>query len=352
MSVERKYDGEYCQVHIDLTESGAGIKIFSKSGRDSTNDRVGIHQALRDSLELDTTSGKIKKRCILEGELLVWNDNDERIEPFHKIRRHVKRSGRLLGAAQDSPVDSSERLMVMFYDILLLDDVVCGLNALDERQRLLQWLIRPIPGRTGIGFREVVDFSSSDAAKQLSEAFARAITQRWEGFVLKGCDDPYFSFNGRKSFIKLKKDYIPGLGDTADFAIVGGRRDAGDERELGIGSLWWTSFYIGCVENTDEVRRSDAKPRFSIIDTIGIHGISKENITHLNRHGYFRRVPFAKSTPEFDVLLGSSRRLQPAELFSRPFIVEVVGAGFDKPANSPYFTLRFPRVLKIHDDRA
>jgi DNA ligase-4 len=312
---------------------------------------VGIHQALRDSLELCTTSGKIKKWCILEGELLVWNDNDERIEPFHKIRRHVKRSGRLLGAAQDSPVDSSERLMVMFYDILLLDDVVCGLTALDERRRLLQWLVRPIPGRTGIGSRKVVEFSSSDARGQLSEAFARAITQRWEGFVLKGCEDPYFSFNGRKPFIKLKKDYIPGLGDTTDFAIIGGRRDAGDERELGIGSLWWTSFYIGCVENTDEVCRSDAKPRVRIIDTIGIHGISKENITHLNRHGYFRRVPFAKSRPEFDVLLESSRRLQPVELFSRPFIVEVVGAGFDKPANSPYFTLRFPRVLKIHDDR-
>jgi DNA ligase-4 len=31
--------------------------------------------------------------------------------------------------------------------------------------------------------------------------------------------------------------------------------------------------------------------------------------------------------------------------------VELVGAGFDKPANARYFTLRFPRVLKIHQDR-
>ncbi|KAH7124504.1 hypothetical protein EDB81DRAFT_765325 [Dactylonectria macrodidyma] len=43
MSVERKYDGEYCQIHIDLNKSGAAIKIFSKSGRDSTSDRIGIH---------------------------------------------------------------------------------------------------------------------------------------------------------------------------------------------------------------------------------------------------------------------------------------------------------------------
>jgi DNA ligase-4 len=28
-----------------------------------------------------------------------------------------------------------------------------------------------------------------------------------------------------------------------------------------------------------------------------------------------------------------------------------VGAGFDKPATTRYFALRFPRVLKIHQDR-
>jgi hypothetical protein len=42
-------------------------------------------------------------------------------------------------------------------------------------------------------------------------------------------DDPYFAFSGTHQHIKLKKDYITGLGDTADFAIVGGRRDARDE---------------------------------------------------------------------------------------------------------------------------
>jgi hypothetical protein len=29
-----------------------------------------------------------------------------------------------------------------------------------------------------------------------------------------------------------------------------------------------------------------------------------------------------------------------------------MGAGFDKPANTRYFALRFPRVLKIHDDHS
>ncbi len=46
------------------------IKIFSKNGRDSTDDRRGIHRVLRDSLELNTAGCKVKEQCIMEGELL------------------------------------------------------------------------------------------------------------------------------------------------------------------------------------------------------------------------------------------------------------------------------------------
>lgn len=43
MSVEDKIDGEYCQVHIDLSKGSRCIQIFSKSGKDSTEDRQGLH---------------------------------------------------------------------------------------------------------------------------------------------------------------------------------------------------------------------------------------------------------------------------------------------------------------------
>jgi DNA ligase-4 len=46
MSVEKKIDGEYCQIHIDLSKIKARkekcIQIFSKSGKDSTEDRRGL----------------------------------------------------------------------------------------------------------------------------------------------------------------------------------------------------------------------------------------------------------------------------------------------------------------------
>lgn len=43
MSVEDKIDGEYCQIHIDLSKPNQRIQIFSKSGKDSTEDRRALH---------------------------------------------------------------------------------------------------------------------------------------------------------------------------------------------------------------------------------------------------------------------------------------------------------------------
>lgn len=43
MSLEHKIDGEYCQIHVDLTSGKPRVQIFSKSGKDSTEDRHKLH---------------------------------------------------------------------------------------------------------------------------------------------------------------------------------------------------------------------------------------------------------------------------------------------------------------------
>lgn len=103
MSLARKYDGEYCQIHVDLSKGFDCIQIFSKSGKDSTLDRVKIHETIKKSLRIGEAGCKISKHCILEGELVVWSDKDKAILEFDKIRKHVSRSGVFLGTENDSP---------------------------------------------------------------------------------------------------------------------------------------------------------------------------------------------------------------------------------------------------------
>jgi DNA ligase 4 len=49
--------------------------------------------------------------------------------------------------------------------------------------------------------------------------------------------------------------------------------------------------------------------------------------------------------------LDYKQQLQPAELFKYLFSVELIGAGFDKPADTSYFALQFLQLLKIYRDR-
>lgn len=351
MSVERKYDGEYCQIHIDPSRGRDCVQIFSKSGKDSTNDRVRLHGAIMESLSLYRDGCKIKQKCILEGELLVYNTTTETIEPFHKIRRHVMHGRRFLGIQADSQAASDEQLMIMFFDVLLLDDKVLANKEHDIRRQHLKGLVRKIAGLAEICEQDLINFGSRRAPEQLREAFARSITLGWEGFVLKGCNDPYFSLHSSPRTIKLKKDYISALGDTADLCIVGGRRDGRLAQQFALDDVSWTTFYLACLENKPEVLRFGGKPRFKIIDTIDPHGIPRNEILDLNSRGQFVKLDFALDLPELAVEIITAQNAPPTELFKQPVVVEIMGAGFNKNSGCDFFTLRLPRLTRIHLDR-
>ncbi|PTU21148.1 hypothetical protein P175DRAFT_0421149, partial [Aspergillus ochraceoroseus IBT 24754] len=358
MSVERKYDGEYCQIHVDLSKYPNSIQLFSKSGKDSTADRSGIHQTIKNCLRIGKEGCKFRSRCILEAELVVWNDRQHRIMEFHKLRKFIARSGMFIGTENDSPPQPYEHLMMVFFDILLLDDDVCLRKPHRERRLLLKNTIQIIPGFSDIADQKVIDFSRPDGQSRLESIFARGITDRWEGFILKGCEDPYFAIlTGPDSgsfgcWIKLKKDYIPGLGDTIDLALIGAAYNA---REVGsldsLNQVSWTHFFIGCLVNKDAILQPDIKPKFRVLDVINRHCMSEQNMLLLNQFGKYTARGTA-SDHGFDIEHEGSGLPRMNVVFKTPFVVEMLGSGFEKPSGARYYTLRFPRILKIHSDRS
>jgi DNA ligase-4 len=247
--------------------------------------------------------------------------------------------------------------MIVFFDILLLDDDNCLIKPHRLRRLLLKETVEITPGRAEISEQEIIDFSRPDAIRHLQLALSRSIAERWEGYVIKACDEPYFSVLSERSdgfgrWIKLKKDYIPGLGDTADFAVIGARYDAKNAPSLSTKrQLSWTHFFIGCLDNKEDVVRLSASPRFRIVDMIGIHSLSVNDMQVLNQWGKFVACDVDSNTA-FDCYSIHNSLPNMDVAFKTPFVVELLGSGFDKPSNAQYYTLRFPRVLKIHWDRA
>lgn len=356
MSVERKYDGEYCQIHINLNNGDKCIQIFSKSGKDSTSDREGLHNAIRRSLRIGQQECKFSRLCILEGELLVYNDREHKIAEFHKIRKHVSRSGSMIGIGMDSQAHEYEHLMIAYYDVLMIDDEILMNEKHAIRRRRLEETVTCARGRAILSKQKVVDFSSKDGPERLQTLLAHAFAQRWEGLVLKPSDEAYFSQRrsslnvSTNCWIKLKKDYIPGLGDTLDFAVIGAGYDASRFAQLKNPSLKWTHFHIGCLRNKDQVKNKNAKPSFKVVAALEV---SSELAKHLNQHGQFCALPFdsLKSYYDpFEIVMAPGVPNMTA-VFRKPFVFDVMGAGFEKEPNRDFYTLRFPRVLKIHNDR-
>lgn len=248
--------------------------------------------------------------------------------------------------------------MVVFFDLLVLDDDVCVRKAHRERRLLLKDTVRAIGGRASIAEQVVLDFSHRDSPHRLERLFAKPIAQRWEGCVLKGCDDPYFSIlqnsvdttSGR--WIKLKKDYIPGLGDTVDLALVGAKYMPQDANALkAIANLLWTHFFIGALVNKEAVLHHGATPRFRVMDVINRHCASLGNIQVLNQYGEFYACSPMSSEHGFHIEYGKPDLPQMDVVFKTPFVVEMLGSGFERPSNARFYALRFPRITKIHWDR-
>jgi len=83
--------------------------------------------------------------------------------------------------------------MLILYDVMLIDNDPVLTKPQRDRRKHLEQLVSPIPGRADLVMREEIYFSSPDGPKRLQRGFASGITQRWEGFVLKPCDEPYFT---------------------------------------------------------------------------------------------------------------------------------------------------------------
>ncbi|KAL2262207.1 hypothetical protein VTK26DRAFT_2126 [Humicola hyalothermophila] len=376
ISCEEKVDGEYCQIHIDLSKGHDCIQIFSKSGKDSTRDRFALHEyvlekvplhylcsphcatdkkdsAIRKSLQLGQPSCPVKQGCILEGELVVYSDKTGRILDFHKIRKHVSRSGSFFGTDKDSQPHPWEHLMIVYYDVLMIDNESLLAVKHSERFQALQKLITAVPGRSALVKRQIIDCSRRSAASDLRRAFAECITSRGEGLVLKP-DDPYFDFSATRRpysgcIIKLKKEYVGHFGDVGDFALVAARCDPAKYQTYNIPGLKWTHFYVGCLENKDEVQRFGKPPRFVVTNVVELSRAQLEAFTSVVNPHFVR--PEDNTAICLRIEPGIDNGKRPSVVFPEPPVVDLRCFSFQKGGNAGFWSPRFPSVTKFHSDR-
>jgi DNA ligase-4 len=295
--------------------------------------------------------------------MVLYSDKEKKIMPFSKIRKHISRLGSFMGTWQDSLPHEWEHLMIVFFDVLVVDNQPILRHCLQDRRKVLRDLVNVTPGRSMRSEWTLLDFKTGDGIMDLKQAFARNLANRQEGLVLKPLHAPYFPLLTEQGhhqagfFIKLKKDYLGDMGgerDLGDLAIIGASFDSQVAPKGDLKPLHWTHFHCGCCMNKTAVQRSSAKPIFKIVATLSLDKcIPKSDVKYLNVQGYVRQAVLHKggSTDAFDVEVskGIDRRMTVA--FKKPFVAEILGSGFEKVQNETFEMLRHPRVKKLHNDR-
>ncbi|WVR08189.1 hypothetical protein IAU60_005235 [Kwoniella sp. DSM 27419] len=384
---ETKYDGYRLQIHVTTHPTGQPrITVFSKSTRDSTADRLNchsiilgslglpipehlpMHSALRERLLTSYRPGRAISSVILEAEVVPYNESSREggrsrgIEEFWWLGLAGVSTNSFGGDLRSSSTGLSKprsrHLCLVFFDVLLVDDQNLLHATYEARRTILEQTIRPIDGFAMLAERTRISLGLDrrTAIKTLQETFQRSNTAREEGLVLKASDSTYASM--RWQWVKLKKDYIPELGDCVDLVMLGAGWDIDRARELRVDTSVFTTFYIGVLTNSDQVKAKREVPNFEVLFRAS-YGLDRTQLEVVNgniRHGRWASKPYDKDDPFKRRLLGLSWTCSlprgmtpPSVLLVRPMCVEVMGAGFQRLPGSELYELRWPRLQKWYD---
>jgi DNA ligase 4 len=243
--------------------------------------------------------------------------------------------------------------MFIYYDVLMLDKQSLLSVRHSERFKILTSLVECQSGWAELVPRRTIDFGSRMAASDLRNVFAKTITAKQEGLVLKP-DEPYFDFSrGDRPIgarcIKLKKEYIGNFGDIGDLAAVGAGYDPDKVKSLGIPHLRWTHFYVGTLNNKEKVQRWRAKPEFTVTNVVELNETLLKSVM---QNANPRPVPRMENTvTELHLPVGVEKNPPMTVAFENPLVFDLRCFSFDKEGNTGFWTPRFPGVTKVHFDR-
>ncbi|EPQ56356.1 DNA ligase/mRNA capping enzyme, partial [Gloeophyllum trabeum ATCC 11539] len=368
---ETKYDGERAQIHVQIRDGKPWISIFSKSKRDSTLDRAAIHPIIHRVLGIEEagnvrlSSPKIRRNIVLEAEMVAYSEEMDKIDEFWRIRDLIEstavgvrgrpRTDAPLSDSQTSSTsdNSTRHLALIFFDVLILESVSLLSAPYATRRDILESLITPIPGYAMLAERTLVSpdgiAEGGDAEERLRSTFARLLSEREEGIVLKAERGLYNEY--RSPWVKLKKDYIPGYGDAVDLVLLAARWDKDRGRELRVSPGTYTTFYLGALTNAAACQsKASTKPDFRVLFTVS-YGLTREQLEHLNfRIRSAVSVEYREHTADqlsytFVMPKGIPA---PEVILEEPLVAEVFGAGFTKEHSNKYYELRFPRMTKVY----
>ena len=319
--LEDKYDGVRAQIHCGSPDQPGRVAIFSRSREDMTASFPEIVEAF----------SEFREPLVLDGEILAWKT--DRALPFSSLQARLGRKRVTETMREAVPV------AFMAFDLLFAGAELMLERPLLERRQALEALVLREQPRTLVGSRPAAVHHGQtqmqfdpvavtdafprlvlspaiqlESVEQLEQAYMDARARGNEGVMLKARHSLYQPGRRGLAWLKLKRQLA-----TLDVVVTAA--EYGHGRRAG-----WLSDYTFAVRDGDTFRNVGK----------AYSGVTDAEIAQLTQF-------FLEHTLED---FGGIRTVEPLMVFEVAFNNVMRSDRHDSG-----FALRFPRILRIRDDK-
>ncbi|KAK0532786.1 ATP-dependent DNA ligase Cdc17 [Tilletia horrida] len=326
---EYKYDGERAQVHY--LEDGT-LAVFSRNSENMSVKYPDLVQQIPRCIKEGV------KSFVLDAEAVAWKAPEMDAEgnvtqpgkllPFQELSKRKRKDVK----AEDIKV----KVKLFGFDLLYLNGEPLLQKELKERRRLLAENFKPVENEF-----EYATHQDCSTVEEIQIFLDASVKEGCEGLMVKmseGENSTYEPSRRSMNWLKLKKDYIAGTGDSLDLVVMGGYYGKGKRTNV------YGAFLLACYDMDTETYQSVCKigTGFSEAD-LEAHYNTLKPLEVDGKRGYY---DVGSANPDIYFEPKVVWEVLTADLSLSPVYAAAKGL-----VDQRGISLRFPRFIRIRDDK-